>query len=396
MANFLLFYILTSNKTYDIVLFETFCLKFMPTNELSRQIEPGETAPQNFREKLERLWRTGDFVSVGLDTDWGKVPGEFKELGREEGTFQFNRTIVDGTADLVCAYKPNIAFYEDSPEGEMALEKTVAYIHTSYPYIPVIGDIKRADIGNTNEGYVRAAFDRYKYDAVTVHPFLGEEALRPFLERGDKGVIVLARTSNPGAGEFQDMPISIEKVAANRREMLELFEITGKTEVPFYLAVAYRVSRHWNKNNNVALVVGATYPDELEKIRKIAPNIPILVPGIGAQGGDAQKTVVAGMDKDRKGIIINSSRGIIFAARAKDETVGQAARREAQNLRNTINFYRNNPEGMTETQKELADALFNIGAIKFGAFRLKLHEKNPTAPLSPIYVNLRDLRSATP
>lgn len=368
----------------------------MQPAESLRHLEFGEREPQNFREKLERLWKKGNFVCVGLDSDWSKIPGEFKNLGREEGTFQFNKENIDYTADLVCSYKPNIAFYEDSTEGETALERTVAYIHESYPYIPVIGDLKRGDIGNTNDGYVKAAFNRYNFDAVTVHPFLGAEALKPFLERADKGIIVLCRTSNPGAGEFQDLPIPIDKFVSSGQEIIELIQITGKMEIPLYLAVAYRVSRYWDKNRNCALVVGATYPAELERVRKVAPNMPILIPGVGTQGGEVQKTVVAGMDKKRSGMIINSSRGIIFASREEGETVGQAARREIQKLSETINYYRENPEGLTDSQKELAGALFNIGAIKFGAFRLKLHEKQPTAPLSPIYFDLRVLRSVPP
>jgi len=367
--------------------------------ENPRCLEIGEAEPKSFKEKLERLWSKGNFVSVGLDSKWGEIPGEFKALGREEGTFQFNREIIANTADLVCAYKPNIAFYEDSPEGERALEKTVAYIHEKYPYIPVIGDVKRADIDNTNDGYVRAMFERYKFDAVTVNPFLGAEALKPFLEKQDKGIIVLGKTSNKGSGEFQDLPISIDKVASDRDEVIELIKATGKTEIPLYMAIAYRVSKHWNKNGNCCLVAGATYLDELEQIRRVAPNLPLLIPGIGAQQGDVQKTVVAGMDNKTEGFIINSSRALIFAKREEfpnkeKETVGQAARRETKKLRESINFYRHNPEGLTDSQKELIRELHRLGVIKFGAFKLKLHEKNPNAPLSPYYFDNRILRSA--
>ncbi|MCL4418560.1 orotidine-5'-phosphate decarboxylase [Patescibacteria group bacterium] len=367
-----------------------------PKVELSRHLELGEIEPRDFGTKLERLQRKVGPLCIGLDTDWSKVPGEFKELGREEGTFQFNKTIIDSTFDLVCAFKPNTAFYEDDPQAEAALERTVGYIHTKYPYIPVIGDIKRADIGNTNTGHIRTAFDRYGFDAVTVNPWLGQEALKPFLDMEDKGIIAVVKTSNPGSEEFQDLPVSINRVATNREELLELYEAVGNTEMPMYLAMAWRISRFWNKNNNCSIVVGATYPEDLSLVRKIAPNMQILLPGIGTQGGEVQTTVANGMDQNGQGMIMNASRSVIFATREEGESVGDAARREAEKLREEINYYRENPEGMTSSQKELADALLEIGAVKFGAFKLKLHEKNPTAPLSPIYIDLRVLRSAPP
>lgn len=367
--------------------------------ETPRGLEIGEVEPKTFLEKEERLWKKENFACVGLDSEWSKIPGEFKALGREEGTFQFNKEIIDNTVDLVCAFKPNIAFYEDSEEGERALERTVAYIHEKYPYIPVIGDAKRADIDNTNDGYVRSMFERYKFDAVTVNPFLGAEALKPFLDKQDKGIIVLGKTSNKGSEEFQNPLISIEDVASDRDELMELIQATGKTKIPLYVYIAYRVSKYWNKKGNCCLVAGATYPQHLEQIRQVAPNIPLLIPGIGAQQGDVQKTVVAGMDNRTWGMIINSSRAVIFAKREElsnkeKESVGQAARRETQKLRETINFYRHNPEGLTESQKELARELYKLGVVKFGSFTLKLHEKNPNAPLSPYYFDFRILRSA--
>lgn len=367
-----------------------------PKIETSRHLESGEAEPKDFGKKLERLQRRVGSLCIGLDTDWSKVPGEFKVLGREEGTFQFNKIIIDSTFDLVCAFKPNTAFYEDTLEGERALERTVEYIHKKYPYIPVVGDIKRADIGNTNEGHIRTAFERYKFDAVTVNPWLGQKALEPFLDMENKGIICVVKTSNPGSEEFQNLPVSIRKVATTKDELLELFEIVGDTEMPVYLAMAWRISRFWNKKNNCYIVVGATYPEELSLIRKIAPNMQILLPGVGTQGGEVQATVVNGMDQNGQGMIINASRSVIFAQREEGETVGNAARREATKLRNEINYYRENPEGMTQSQKELADDLFEIGAVKFGAFKLKLHEKQPNAPLSPIYVDLRVLRSSRP
>jgi orotidine-5'-phosphate decarboxylase len=230
----------------------------------------------------------------------------------------FNREIVEATADIVCAYKINVAFYEaHGTEGIRALRRTIAIIRTVAPNVPIILDAKRADIGNTNAGYVSAAFSFFLADAITVHPYLGAEALQPFLEQKDKGIIVLCRTSNPGAGEFQDLRVNGE---------------------PLYQVVARRVANEWNRNGNCALVVGATYPEELYQVRRLAGDIPILIPGIGAQGGDVEKTVTAGKDNRGQGMIINSSRGIIFASKGAD--FAEAARRETAKLRDLINQYR--------------------------------------------------------
>jgi orotidine-5'-phosphate decarboxylase len=273
---------------------------------------------------LEAQWAKGNFVCVGLDSEFGKIPESARKSGTEcdvsvsNSIVAFNRSIVEATKDLVCAYKPNAAFYEAyGAEGLDALHRTIVDIHTIAPNVPVILDAKRADIGNTNAGYVAAAFDFLRADAITVHPYLGAEALQPFLARADKGMIVLCRTSNPGAGEFQDLTVNGE---------------------PLYQIVARRVSSDWNKNGNCALVVGATYPDELLKVRGLVGNMPILIPGIGAQGGDVEKTVMAGKDSRGQGMIINSSRGIIFAS--KDADFAEAARRETKKLRDLINQYR--------------------------------------------------------
>ena len=226
----------------------------------------------------------------------------------------FNRKIIDATKDVVCAYKPNTAFYEKyGIPGLSALYETIAYIHEVAPDVPVILDAKRADIGNTNADYAEAAFEYLRADAITVHPYLGAEALAPFLDRANKGIIVLCRTSNPGAGEFQDLPVNGE---------------------PLYRFVAHRVSSEWNKNGNCALVVGATYPDELREVRGLVGDMPILIPGIGTQGGDLEKTVSAGKDSRGKGMIVNSSRGIIFASPGDD--FADAARHETVKLHNSI------------------------------------------------------------
>ncbi|MBI2031135.1 MAG: orotidine-5'-phosphate decarboxylase [Candidatus Levybacteria bacterium] len=235
-----------------------------------------------------------------------------------------NEQIIDATCDLVCAYKPNIAFYEaQGTQGLEALSVTIDYIRDTCPDVPVILDAKRADIGNTNLGYVEAAFDHYGADAVTVHPYLGKEALKPFLDRKDKGIIVLVKTSNPGADEFQDLFVS---------------RFTDVSTTRMYEYVAKRVSKHWNENGNVGVVVGATYPHHLEYVRKIVGDMPILIPGIGAQGGEVEETVKAGMDNRGWGMIINSSRGIIFASKQLD--FAEAARRETEKLRNHINEIR--------------------------------------------------------
>lgn len=282
---------------------------------------------RNFRDLLESQWSQGNFVCVGLDSEVNKIPehqhytgggiGE-RDIRVADTIVAFNRRIVEATKDLVCAYKPNAAFYEAyGDEGIAALRLTIKTIHNLAPKIPVILDAKRADIGNTNAGYVKAAFDFLQADAITVHPYLGAEALKPFLDRADKGTIVLCRTSNPGAGEVQDLLVNDE---------------------PLYRFIARRVATEWNKNDNCALVVGATYPHELQEVRKVVGDMPILIPGIGAQGGDIAETVAAGADSRGKGMIINSSRGIIFASKEKD--FAEAARRETIKLRDAINSFR--------------------------------------------------------
>ena len=277
--------------------------------------------PSTFISKLEHRWKQENFVCAGLDSAYEQLPTKVKS-GRsiEEALFVFNRDIIDATHDLVCAYKPNAAFYEaQGIEGFQALIRTVQYVQETYPHIPVILDAKRADIGSTNIGYVQAAFDIIGVDAITVHPYLGKEALAPFLARKEKGIIVLAKTSNPGAGEFQDLPV-------------------GDAQEPLYQVVARHVAHTWNANGNCALVVGATYPADLKKVRTIIGDMPILIPGIGVQGGEIAATVAAGKDSRGWGMIINSSRGIIFAS--KEDDFAQAARRATEELRVEINKFR--------------------------------------------------------
>lgn len=277
---------------------------------------------RNFRQLLEQRWGKGCFVCVGLDTNRSQISEAVERylvgdaMGDQGGLIAiFNQHIVDTTHDLVCAYKINSAFYERfGVEGMEALRRTIAYIQKRAPDVPVILDAKRADIENTNLGYTEAAFKHLCADAITVHPYLGQEALQPFLANKDKGIFVLCRTSNKGAGEFQDL----------------LCE-----GMPVYQHVAKKVASSWNaENNNCGLVVGATYPTELRLIRALVDDLPILIPGIGAQGGNLEETVAAGKDSRGQGMIINSSRGIIFASSGED--FAKAARRETQKLHDSI------------------------------------------------------------
>lgn len=267
-----------------------------------------------FIAKLEERWKAGKLLCVGLDSDFLKLPESItrEHESSEEALFVFNRAIIDATADSACAFKANPAFYEaESDQGVRALKRTSEYLKEHYPEIPVILDAKRADIGNTNDAYARAIFDELQMDAVTVHPYLGKESLKPFLDRKDKGILVLVKTSNPGAGEFQDLP-------------------AGEAGEPLYAVVARHVAQKWNENGNCGAVVGATYPEELSTVRKIIGDMPILVPGIGVQGGDVGKTVRAGKAKRSFGLIINASRSVIFAGSGDD--FADAARISAESL----------------------------------------------------------------
>ena len=269
------------------------------------------------QDKFDQIIAKNDsLVCVGLDSDFNKLPEHLKNSANPQ--FEFNKAIIGATHDLVCAYKPNSAFYEaQGPKGIEQLKMTCDYIRQNYPEIPIILDAKRADIGNTNVGYVTFAYDYLGVDAITLHPYLGSEAIKPFLEREDKAAIILCRTSNPGAGEFQDLISDGQKL---------------------YQVVAKRVVNEWNKNGNCFLVVGATYPGELAEVRKIAGEMTLLVPGIGAQGGEVEETVKAGLNSQKAGMIINSSRGIIFASGGED--FAEKAREETMKLRDEINKYR--------------------------------------------------------
>ena len=270
-----------------------------------------------FTKLTTSIDQNDSLLCVGLDPVLTKLPAHLQSGPTPFLTF--NKAIIDATADLVCAYKPNSAFYEAlGPNGIKELKQTVQYINDTYPDIPVILDAKRADIGSTNEGYIDFIFDYLNVDAVTLHPYLGSEALAPFLELQDKGMIILCRTSNPGAGEFQDL------------------QIDGK---PLYEHVARAVASSWNTNQNCLLVVGATYPDEMASIRDIVgPDMAFLVPGVGAQGGDIAAVMQAGLGSNRRGLIINSARDVIYADSSED--FAEAARTRALQTRDTINNHR--------------------------------------------------------
>jgi len=268
-----------------------------------------------FIELLERSWdRSDSLVCVGLDPEIERFPSAIS--AHASPIFQFNRAIIDATADLVCAYKPQFAHYA-AYEAEDQLERTVEYIHRNYPGIPVILDSKRGDVGNTAERYAIEAFERYGADAVTVNPYLGGDSLEPFLKYENKGVIVLCRTSNPGARDLQDL------------------EIGGRR---LYHTVADLAARRWNSRGNCLLVVGATYPRELAEVREIVGTIPFLVPGIGAQGGDVAQAVQNGQTPQGTGLIISSSRGILYTS--SGDYFASAARKAAETLRNQINACR--------------------------------------------------------
>jgi orotidine-5'-phosphate decarboxylase len=271
-----------------------------------------EGADMTFYKKLEAIWRKNDsFVCVGLDPDLNKLPDIVKK--QEHPIFEFNKRIIDKTHDLVCAYKPQAAYYAASA-AEKELEQTIKYIKKTYPDIPVILDAKRGDIGSTAEMYAREVFDRYDADAVTVNPYLGSDTLEPFLKRDDRGVIILCKTSNPGSSELQSLSINNKMI---------------------YEIIAEKAQKSWNTNNNVLLVVGATFPEEMKKVRSLAPDIPFLVPGVGAQGGSPEEAIKNGLRKDGLGLIISSSRGIIYAG--KGDNFDSAARDETIKLREMIN-----------------------------------------------------------
>lgn len=287
---------------------------------------------RNFMQLITAMWAQGKFVSVGLDPDIEKIPKHIRALMSDPGKytvgdwiFAFNKGIIDKTHDIACVYKLNYAFYEKYGNvGLDALRETIKYINKVAPNVPVILDFKRADIDNTNIGSVKAGFEDFNADAVTVNPYFGKEALKPFLDNKEKGIIVLAATSNKGAGEIQDLPVLISENP-----------IVTK---PVYQIVAENVNNNWNENGNCAIVIGATVPEKLAIIRKSVGNLLILLPGIGKQGGDLQKALEAGFTPEGTGIIVNNSREIIYASDGED--FAEAAREKTLKLHEAIVAYR--------------------------------------------------------
>ncbi|MGE0622720.1 MAG: orotidine-5'-phosphate decarboxylase [Pseudomonadales bacterium] len=276
-----------------------------------------------FIERLQRGWtERNSLLCIGLDPDTNRLPTQYRKDGAE-GVFRFCRDVVDATADLVCAFKPQIAYFAAlGLEDELA--KLIRYVHDRHPEVPVILDAKRGDIGDTARLYAREAFERFDADAVTVNPYLGSESLAPYLAYADRGVIVLCRTSNPDSAWLQSYP---------------------DAERPVYLRVA-RAAVGWNARGNVMLVAGATYPEELGRIRAEVGDMPLLVPGVGAQGGDLAAVLVHGQDSRGAGLVINASRSVLFAD-PDDPAVGarQAARTLLDEIR-TLQSERSNDRAL--------------------------------------------------
>jgi orotidine-5'-phosphate decarboxylase len=285
---------------------------------------------RDWNELLHRGWSDNKFLCVGLDSDYDKIPEHLKKRRGVSGSiFGFNRKIINVTGDAALAFKPNLAFYFGKwLDGLKALKVSVRYANRTFPDVPVILDMKVGDIDNTNAGYVHAAFDECGVDAITVHPYMGMGAMKPFLDRGDKGIIVICKTSNKGSDEFQNLPVQVE----------------GGYTRPMYQVVAEHVATKWNYNGNCSLVVGATYPGELKEVRKIVGNLPLLIPGVGFQQKDVpmeeqvRQVVTNGADAFGTGIIVNSSRGIIFASHEADfatAALNEAAKMDDLLYRNT-------------------------------------------------------------
>ena len=270
----------------------------------------------SFTEQLARAERTNrSLLCVGLDPDPAKFPGEMR--GDASRIFDFCSAIVDATRDLVIAFKPQIAYFAAN-RAEDQLERLIAHIHATAPDVPVILDAKRGDMGSTAEQYAREVFDRYRADAVTLSPLLGHDSIEPYLRYAGKGIILLCRTSNPGGDDLQDQRLeSGEKV---------------------YERIARLAASAWNEGGQIGLVVGATYPAEIARVRELAPTMPLLIPGIGAQGGDAAATVRAGWRSDGTRttgpVIVSSSRAVLYASSGTD--FAQAARQAAEAARHEL------------------------------------------------------------
>jgi uridine monophosphate synthetase len=307
-----------------------------------------------FYEKLNTtIERNGSLLCVGLDPRPEYIPSG--------DVLDFNKRIIAATHDLVCAYKPNFAFYEAlGLAGLETLQRTIAYVPDG---IPVILDAKRGDIGSTAEAYARAAFETWGANAVTVNPYLGHDSVQPFAAYADRGVFLLCHTSNPGANDLQTLPVHGD---------------------PLYLTVARR-AMEWNTHDNLGLVVGATFPDALRAVREIAPRMWILLPGIGAQGGDLEAALVAGLDAGGRGIIVNVSRGVMFADDPRAAAMG--LRERINRCSATASTPSPGAANLPTSLRRLPLDLFDAGCVRFGDFTLA------SGKHSPIYVDLRLLAS---
>lgn len=273
-----------------------------------------------FIDRLRARWQSADtLVCVGLDPEPAKFPARFRD--DPDAVFNFCRDIADATAEFACAFKPQIAHFA-ALGAEDALERLIAHLRQAHPSVPVILDAKRGDIGSTAQHYAGEAFDRYGADAVTANPYLGRDSVQPFLDRADRGVVILCRTSNPGAADLQDLPV----------------RSADGSERPLYQHVAETIARDWNGHGNCALVVGATWPEQLREVRAIVGDMPLLVPGVGAQGGDVEAVVRNARSDDGTGLMVSSSRAILYASSGDD--YAEAAATATRTLRDQINRFR--------------------------------------------------------
>jgi orotidine-5'-phosphate decarboxylase len=275
-----------------------------------------------FIESLNQAWqRSGSLLCVGLDPDPQRYPQSLQN--HADRTYEFCKAIVDATAPYVSSFKPQIAYFA-AQKQEDALARLIDYVHGAYPGLPVVLDAKRGDIGATAAQYAQEAFSRYRADAVTINPYMGSDSLEPYYQFADKGIILLCRTSNPGGSDIQNLQVNP----------------TGNDRMPLYQHVAHMAKHQWNRTEQVALVVGATFASEISMVRQIVGNMPLLVPGIGAQGGDIEATVAAGVDDNLNGMMINSSRAILYASTGTDfaEAAGQVAKATRDEI-NRIRFH---------------------------------------------------------
>ena len=274
-----------------------------------------------FIDKLRNRWQQADsLLCVGLDPDPARFPDAY--VDDEDALFGFCRDIVDATAEFACAFKPQIAYFAAHNGGEAALQRLIAHVNGAHPDVPVILDAKRGDIGSTAAQYAVEAFERYGADAVTLNPYMGRDSADPFLQYNDRGCVFLCHTSTPGARDFQELTVH---------------DGSGGGE-PLYQRIARTIAGEWNADGNCALVVGATFPEELKVIRGIVGDMPLLIPGIGAQGGDIEAVVRNGRTADGTGLVLNSSRGILYASSGAG--YAEAAADAARDLRDAINRFR--------------------------------------------------------